>query len=498
VARADNFWQGTFSTAQKKRLTATQEKDTMTRLDTDKNFIKLNILGYDRRMVDSYEGTLEEQAALLMQESGPSSIVADVGRATADNLELRSSKDDQFLELQRKQLLNRTGPMKYAPKFSHKYFDYLTSLKKAPTKGELFRNVGLGSLFTLITMINTRANMAFLFSFAGNLAIMSILLSRGMDANQPGAMEGVDPSKKIGWSGSAFKTALGVTGLFSVGAGLSTFMLTSIIPIEFGTTLKLRLSASLAVLSSAYFTSFFEVYEDKSRDGWRWKRSLEGFLPDDVSRKLQTEVFGEKSAIKELYEYTYDPQVDDYPHAPKFLDEVDGSGGWEGILAGGAGEHNEGDSKVHYENWMIARVNARKAPIMTALPEEPWLGGKKGLFVAPEDVPVWLSRAYKKNVLASNKWRGKPQKFKKDTSEFDPVEGSLGFRDKAPEFLKEMFGGNIWETKMSASRKAARAFGSYRKTMYKVDKQVTLMPCDGADKDTNGPEEEPKEKKPKE
>lgn len=40
----------------------------------------------------------------------------------------------------------------------------------------------------------------------------------------------------------------------------------------------------------------------------------------------------------------------------------------------------------------------------------------------------------------------------------------------------------IWEEKITASRKAARAFGSYRKTMWKIDKEVQLQPCDGADK----------------
>ena len=98
------------------------------------------------------------------------------------------------------------------------------------------------------------------------------------------------------------------------------------------------------------------------------------------------------------------------------------------------------------------------------------------------NVPTWLTTAYKAHVLKANRWRDTPTKFIKDNSEFELIPGPLGFRDKFPEWLS-MFGTGVWEEKTTLSRKAARAFGTYRKTMWTVDPKVVLLPCDGADKD---------------
>ena len=46
--------------------------------------------------------------------------------------------------------------------------------------------------------------------------------------------------------------------------------------------------------------------------------------------------------------------------------------------------------------------------------------------------------------------------------------------DKRVEWL-EMFGSGIWEEKISVSRKAARAFGSYRKCMWRRDPKVRTV-----------------------
>ena len=79
-------------------------------------------------------------------------------------------------------------------------------------------------------------------------------------------------------------------------------------------------------------------------------------------------------------------------------------------------------------------------------------------------------------------WRSAPRKYKQDFSEFELVAtGPYAFRDKHPSWL-DAFGNQIWEEQLSLSRKAARAFGTYRKTMWKIDNEVVLQPCDGADK----------------
>ena len=43
--------------------------------------------------------------------------------------------------------------------------------------------------------------------------------------------------------------------------------------------------------------------------------------------------------------------------------------------AGGSGDYDEVDSKAQFEKWSAARKDARRAPILDALPEEKWMGG---------------------------------------------------------------------------------------------------------------------------
>ena len=43
--------------------------------------------------------------------------------------------------------------------------------------------------------------------------------------------------------------------------------------------------------------------------------------------------------------------------------------------AGGSGDYDEVDSKAQFDKWSAARKDARRAPILDALPEEKWMGG---------------------------------------------------------------------------------------------------------------------------
>lgn len=136
---------------------------------------------------------------------------------------------------------------------------------------------------------------------------------------------------------------------------------------------------------------------------------------------------------------------------------------------------DEGEWKDHYSAWKLERRDSRRAPITEVAPETPWVGGKVGAFVSK--TPSWLGNAYKKSVESMNKWRGKKPKHKRDTSEFEPIEGTFAFRDKRPDWL-DCFGSGVWEESGAASRSAARAFGTYRKTMWKIDPKIVLQKCD--------------------
>jgi hypothetical protein len=346
-------------------------------------------------------------------------------------------------------------------------------MRKEPKAGELGKNALLGSFFSFVVWANMSARSSFMYFVIGNLVIMSALLTRNMP--KVNVAPGMDKRKVATWSSMAFKTAVALTLAIGGSTAIISSALLAALPIP--TPAKAKAVMILSLLSNCYFTAFYEVFEEKGKNGWRWAKAQENALPADVEAKLADQVYGE-NRLYDLYDYSYDPQIDDYPPQPKYIDEVQGNEP-AADRGGGSGELDEDASKEHFESWKKQRKDARRPPVEDAPPEAKWVGGKEGLYV--KNVPTWLSSAYKQNVLKANQWRDKPQKYAKDTSEFEPIPGPFGFRDKRPEWM-EIFGTGVWEEKVTASRRAARAFGSYRKTMWKIDKQVVLLPCDGADK----------------
>jgi len=404
-------------------------------------------------------------------------MIQQSAKKISNQFELSSTKEEQLQELKRLRLLKRTGLIRLLPQALHKYVDYLNSLKKNPMKGELVRNMAVSAVFSLITILNSRARMALIYSFLGNVAVMSILLTRNMPkVNVP---MGMDRNKVVSWSDNSFKTAVGVTAFFSISSTIIFSSLLSILLSNLNLVQRIKSAMALSVLTTGYLTSFYEVFEDKDKNGWRWDRAVEGILPEDVQAKLKEQVFGNgKAPLYDTYQFDHNPQIDEYPPLPKYIDEVEPA--VEDAAAGGSGDYDEVDSKAQFDKWNAARKDARRAPILDALPEEKWMGGKAGMYV--KNVPAWITNAYKKNVVKASKWRSMPIKFAKDTSgDVKPIIGPIGFRDKRPDWM-DMFGSGVWEEKLTTSRKAARAFGTYRKTMFKIDKKVQLLPCDGADK----------------
>ena len=93
--------------------------------------------------------------------------------------------------------------------------------------------------------------------------------------------------------------------------------------IIFGISLTIIIMKHL-VIYIGYFTSYYEVFEEKDKNGWRWKRSVDGILPDDVQSKLKEQVFGNADApLYDTFQFDYNPQIDEYPPLPKYIDEVE-------------------------------------------------------------------------------------------------------------------------------------------------------------------------------
>jgi hypothetical protein len=432
----------------------------------DENFYNLMEIGFNRRA--------SAEHSVMFGKNGDNvpinNILASAALKTVYHMELGKSKEEQLKDLEDYQRSQRKGIVRFLPSRMIKVYDYFRSLIISPKKSDVLRNMALSSFFSFVIWVNARVRSSFMYFVIGNLAIMSFLLTKNMPKTKP--MPGMDRKRAITWSSNSFKTAVALTLMSVLFYGSSTLLVT--MPFDITKSLKLKLAMIVAIMSTAFTTSCFEVFEDKNKNGWRWEKAI-----NTVSSETKSQLSNSIGTVEmnDKFEFAYDPHVAEFPPKPKYIDEVEGV---DPLEKRSDNEHDEKESKLHYETWMADRADARRAPIESAPSDAPWLGSKPGFF--SNKVPSWLSKAYVQNVRKANVWRMQKPKFKKDTSEFELVDGPKGFRDKRPEWLN-MFGDGIWEEKVTVSRRAARAFGAYRKSMWKVDPKVVLQKCDGADKE---------------
>jgi hypothetical protein len=88
----------------------------MKRIKIDENFIKLNNLGFYRRV---YTESEDEDGL-----NPDMSLLTMAARRTENSLELTKTKEQQLNDLKKKKLLNRSGLIKLVPQGLHKYIDY--------------------------------------------------------------------------------------------------------------------------------------------------------------------------------------------------------------------------------------------------------------------------------------------------------------------------------------------------------------------------------------
>lgn len=391
---------------------------------------------------------------------------------TAYHLELGKSKEEQLKDMRKFKQSMRPGILKIFPESVLKFYDYLVSLRIEPKKSDLTRNVLFGLFFSFVVWANMSARTSFMYFVVGNLALTSLLLTRNMP--QQKVLPGMERKKLVSWSKNSFWTAAAITILSTLTSGGLTALVT--LPFKIKSAIKFKAAMIVSMLSTSYLTSLFEVFEEKGKNGIRWEKAVEKAWTPDLKSKLSDTYMG-SAEIGDKYEYSYDPHVAEFPPRPKYIDELQPKAQ---TIQGGSGELDETESSQHFESWRNERKDSRRAPVLEAPPETPWVGGKSGMYV--DKIPTWLSTAYKQYVTKANAWRSLKPKYLKDTKEFDLVDGPKGFRDRRPEWM-DLFGTGIWEEQITVSRRAARAFGSYRKSMWKIDKDVVLLKCDGADKD---------------
>eukprot|EP01041_Mallomonas_annulata_P004656 gene4656-9239_t len=457
VSRGHNFYETTLSNVNKMRSEATKSSNMEKLLDIEDKYFNLMNLGYNRRL--SVQNNLDGS-------NSNSNLVSAMERAsgrTKDYFELGRSKQQQLQDLREQRLRERSGIMQILPESLHKYVDYVRSLYVKPQQADLVKNMIMASFFSFVVWANASARSSFMYLVIGKLALMSLLLARNMpqkDMKNPMAGQ---KRQVATWSRNAFNTAVGITLCTSISSGLLAFITSSLLPLKIAMNGRLKFAMVTSLIASGYFTSFFEVFEEKDKNGWRWTKAMENALPADEQELLHAAVYGEKK-FTEQYDYEYNPEIDDYPPLPKYIDG-------DQPLVG-----DEVDAAAAFDKFMVDKKERARAPLMEAPPDAPGFGGKKDMY--PENIPKWLKVAYKKNVTAKNKWSSQPQKFDRSIVEVTIADGPMGFRDKKVDWMKSLFGAGIWEDKLGVSRSAARAFGSYRKTMWKIDDQVKLQPAD--------------------
>ena len=320
----------------------------------------------------------------------------------------------------------------------------MQSLRTTITKKELTRNLTIGTLFSFLSMSNNELKMVMMYSILGHLAMMSALLTK----NVPKVKErfGMPPQRSVQWSNAAMISAFFLISSFAVVAFVGIFLVLAIIPF-LKLSAKINISVALSVIISSIVASSFEVYEARSKSGSRWKALNGG---SQVSTKNK-EKWGQPS--KQVYEYAYDPEIE---NAPDMVIE----------------EEEEEDNYDAVEEEVTEIVPAKPATPIRGY-HMGNLGSREGFI--KENVPVWISGAFK-IFRMFDKEAIKPPVIKKSDDETINY-GPMGFRDKSPTWLG-FFEGKMWSWKLLGGVEAARCFGTYRKTMYKKDKEVILRKYD--------------------
>lgn len=455
ISKSESFYDRSYPQLQNLRAEGMKGTSSEKLIELEENYGSLMNVGYQRRYYLSKQSLSRENEVPLLERATST---------TKSYFELGKSKQQQLDELKEKKLSERSGIMKITPIVLHKYIDYLSSLYVKPKKGTVVKNMIMGAFFSAVVSANAKSRMGIAYYIVGQLCVISLLLARGMP-EKPAPIGGARRQLAT-WSSTAFKTALAVTAGFSGLSAIATLLITSCIPVKLVAFLKYKATMVVSLLTSAYFTSFYEVFEEKSKNGSRWAKAMENALPKDEQEKLRQQVYQKRTNVVQ-YDYNYDPEIDDYPAKPKYIDEGENL----------SGPHDEDKESEVFAKWLKERTEARKPPVEVAPDDAPWVGSKTGMY--PKSIKTWIQNAYKKNVINRSKWSSQPQVYKKDYSEFNPTySGPMGFRDKRIDWLGNLFKEPILEDKIGVSRAAARAFGTYRKSMHKIDEKVELRACD--------------------
>lgn len=470
------FWEGPY---QKYREQGTGNFAT--------NFWSLMQTGFERRLYseqDRFDSRLNE----VKSDIDGTALLDNEARTLSMQLSTPESQDEMVQQLKLKKERKSQGLFALAPSVIKPYINYLFANYKKPKTSELQGNLLYGLFFALLIIFDS-SGRTMIFTAAGYCALATRILFRNMQSAKPNPdiPAGRSVLDSIQFSTQSLIAATLITTFFGVSGSMFARLIISLIPGLNRSQLKGMLISAAGMIPAAVGVSYFEVFEDAANTGSRWKKAQDMSAKVDFDSELAMDLSVKDAEKTEPYDFEYDPDIDDYPGAAqRYQHDIDIMYNPEKAVEINRELFNPDDAK-HFAEWEIALKDMQVPPLMPDDVDDDFVGAEDTFLTAKG--PKWVRKIYMEESRRGSKWKNIEQVFKSNM-EKDPITGPPGFRDATPKWIKDIADKSVRsDGKNSPERK--HEFGTYRRSMWKIDKDVKPLKADGVQDDPNpnkGPE----------
>jgi len=238
------------------------------------------------------------------------------------------------------------------------------------------------------------------------------------------------------------------------------------------------LISAAGLIPAAIGVSYFEVFEDAKDPGSRWKKAQSLSSKVDLDSAL-LELSIEDAEKTEPYDFEYEPDFDDFPGTSQRyqhdMDLIYYPEKKDGITR----ELYNPEDEKHYKDWKIAMKDMQIPPLMPKDVNDAFVGAEGTFFAKTASKSV--KRSYLRGSRQGSKWKNIEQVYKSEL-EKTPITGPPGFRDATPNWIKDVLEKSV-RSDGSRSPERKREFGTYRRSMWKIDKDIEPLKADGVQDD---------------
>jgi hypothetical protein len=296
------------------------------------------------------------------------------------------------------------------------------------------------------------------------------------------------------YSAESWVAGTQIGGLLIVSTLIPSLLLSALIPLPIPGKIRQVMGQILSLLLIGYISPNFSSYESKKVKVSRWQKAKAGqlALTDTEEAEVLNEVYadiGDGEGVTEFnFEYapftddelpkTYEEHMHNTKHEEKNLKGVDEERYHTEFAVFTDERKQSKKEEVHEYNAAKTRADLKKK----TEDMDRWLGETPGMFEHQEESDKkYIKDNYKSNILNANKWRGQERVFNREDLEDEivRVDGSWAFRDAMPRWFRNTLMGTSINDKSGLSTRAARAFGTYRRAMFKLDETIELKSADG-------------------